>query len=202
MTGRSRPLCYRAASDADQPRAAPAPSTGARAAGRRDAADRPSVAILVAILVVLLLVDRPRRRAPGALVRRGRLQLLRAGLPDPQEPLDGPRVRPADDRLRPDRQGRARPARRRCEREVVTFDQIPGEMLDATTAIEDKDFWTNPGFDPVGIVSRRPRHPRRAGRAAPRRSPSSSSARACCRPRRSRARPTSARSARSSSRSA
>ena len=26
-------------------------------------------------------------------------------------------------------------------------------MLDATTAIEDKDFWTNPGFDPVGIVS-------------------------------------------------
>ena len=26
-------------------------------------------------------------------------------------------------------------------------------MIDATTAIEDKDFWTNPGFDPVGIVS-------------------------------------------------
>jgi membrane peptidoglycan carboxypeptidase len=26
-------------------------------------------------------------------------------------------------------------------------------MLDATTAIEDKDFWVNPGFDPVGIVS-------------------------------------------------
>ena len=26
-------------------------------------------------------------------------------------------------------------------------------MLDATTAIEDKDFWINPGFDPVGIVS-------------------------------------------------
>ena len=35
----------------------------------------------------------------------------------------------------------------------MTFDQIPDEMLDATTAIEDKDFWTNPGFDPVGIVS-------------------------------------------------
>ena len=38
-------------------------------------------------------------------------------------------------------------------REVVTFEQIPGEMLDATTAIEDKDFWINPGFDPIGIVS-------------------------------------------------
>ena len=39
------------------------------------------------------------------------------------------------------------------KRELVTFDQIPGEMLDATTAIEDKDFWVNAGFDPAGIVS-------------------------------------------------
>ena len=38
-------------------------------------------------------------------------------------------------------------------REVIAFDQIPAEMLDATTAIEDQEFWTNPGFDPVGIVS-------------------------------------------------
>ncbi len=38
-------------------------------------------------------------------------------------------------------------------REVVAFDQIPGEMLDATTAIEDKDFWINAGFDPAGIVA-------------------------------------------------
>jgi peptidoglycan glycosyltransferase len=38
-------------------------------------------------------------------------------------------------------------------REVVTFAEIPGEILDATTAIEDKDFWTNPGFDLAGFVS-------------------------------------------------
>jgi penicillin-binding protein 1A len=38
-------------------------------------------------------------------------------------------------------------------REVVTFDQIPPEMIDATTAIEDKDFWTNPGFDLGGFIS-------------------------------------------------
>jgi membrane peptidoglycan carboxypeptidase len=38
-------------------------------------------------------------------------------------------------------------------REVITFDQIPPEMLDATTSIEDKDFWTNPGFDIGGFVS-------------------------------------------------
>lgn len=39
------------------------------------------------------------------------------------------------------------------KREVVTFDEIPDEMLDATTAIEDKDFWSNPGFDLGGFVS-------------------------------------------------
>ena len=39
------------------------------------------------------------------------------------------------------------------KRELVTFDQLPGEIVDATTAIEDKDFWINPGFDPAGIVS-------------------------------------------------
>ncbi|HXI80342.1 MAG TPA: transglycosylase domain-containing protein [Verrucomicrobiae bacterium] len=39
------------------------------------------------------------------------------------------------------------------KRQVVTFDEIPPEMLDATTAIEDKDFWINPGFDVAGFVS-------------------------------------------------
>ncbi|MEK6720225.1 MAG: transglycosylase domain-containing protein [Chloroflexota bacterium] len=39
------------------------------------------------------------------------------------------------------------------KREVVTFAEIPDEMLDATTAIEDKDFWSNPGFDLGGFVS-------------------------------------------------
>lgn len=38
-------------------------------------------------------------------------------------------------------------------RELVPFDQIPPEMVDATTAIEDKDFWTNPGFDIGAVVS-------------------------------------------------
>jgi membrane peptidoglycan carboxypeptidase len=38
-------------------------------------------------------------------------------------------------------------------RELVPFDEIPPEMIDATTAIEDKDFWTNPGFDISAVVS-------------------------------------------------
>ena len=39
------------------------------------------------------------------------------------------------------------------KRELATFDQIPPELLDATTAVEDKDFWSNPGFDLGGFLS-------------------------------------------------
>ena len=38
-------------------------------------------------------------------------------------------------------------------RQPVTYDQIPPILIDATTAIEDKSFWTNTGIDPVGIIS-------------------------------------------------
>jgi len=38
------------------------------------------------------------------------------------------------------------------KREVVTFDQIPKVLIDATTAVEDKTFWDNAGFDPVAIL--------------------------------------------------
>jgi len=38
-------------------------------------------------------------------------------------------------------------------REVVTFDQVPPILVDATTAVEDRTFWENSGFDPVGIMS-------------------------------------------------
>src|SRR3954463_5659299 len=38
-------------------------------------------------------------------------------------------------------------------RDPVTFEQIPPVLIDATTAIEDRSFWTNTGVDPVGIIS-------------------------------------------------
>ncbi len=38
-------------------------------------------------------------------------------------------------------------------RKVVTFDQIPPVLLDATTAIEDRTFWDNAGVDPVAIAA-------------------------------------------------
>ncbi len=36
---------------------------------------------------------------------------------------------------------------------VVSFADIPPLLADATTAVEDRTFWDNSGFDPVGIVS-------------------------------------------------
>ncbi|MGK2850374.1 MAG: transglycosylase domain-containing protein [Candidatus Limnocylindrales bacterium] len=39
------------------------------------------------------------------------------------------------------------------KREVVTYEEIPPIILDATTAIEDKTFWENAGFDPLAIVA-------------------------------------------------
>lgn len=41
----------------------------------------------------------------------------------------------------------------RERRDVVAFDEIPPVVIDATTSIEDKTFWENAGFDPIGIVS-------------------------------------------------
>jgi len=41
----------------------------------------------------------------------------------------------------------------RERRDVVTFDEIPPVVVDATTSIEDRTFWANAGFDPLGIVS-------------------------------------------------
>ncbi len=38
-------------------------------------------------------------------------------------------------------------------RDVVTFDEIPPVLVDATTAVEDGSFWDNAGFDTIGIVA-------------------------------------------------
>ena len=40
-----------------------------------------------------------------------------------------------------------------ARREVVTFNELPAIVVDAQTAIEDKTFWENTGFDPLAIVS-------------------------------------------------
>ncbi|MDQ3555000.1 MAG: transglycosylase domain-containing protein, partial [Chloroflexota bacterium] len=36
---------------------------------------------------------------------------------------------------------------------VVAFGDLPPILIDATTGVEDRTFWTNTGFDPLGIVA-------------------------------------------------
>jgi membrane peptidoglycan carboxypeptidase len=74
------------------------------------------------------------------------------GLPDPKEVLADFEL--AQQTTIYDREGEVELARLGdFRREVVAFSDIPDEVIDATTAIEDKTFWENAGFDPLGIAS-------------------------------------------------
>ena len=98
----------------------------------------------------------------------------------PASDLDDDRAGRGIDHLRPDRRDRAGPVRRRASARSSTYEEIPPILLDATTAIEDKTFWENAGFDPRGHHLGRPRlaprqqprrlddHPAAGPRAAPR----------------------------------
>ncbi len=107
--------------------------------------------ILIAIPIILLLVMLLTAGA-GALFTVAAYNHYATGLPDPEAALTD--LDFEQQTIVYDRTGKVELARLgTLRREVVAFDQIPGEMLDATTAIEDKDFWVNPGFDPLGIIS-------------------------------------------------
>ena len=76
------------------------------------------------------------------------------GLPDPSTALDPANLKFEQPSVIYDRSGKLELARfGELRREILTFDEIPAEMIDATTSVEDKDFWTNPGFDIGAVVS-------------------------------------------------
>ena len=107
--------------------------------------------ILIAIPVVILLVTIMLAGA-GALFTVAAYNFYAQGLPDPQSALNN--LRFEQQTIVYDRTGKVELARLgTLRREVVAFKSIPGEVLDATTAVEDQFFWTNPGFDPSAIVS-------------------------------------------------
>jgi membrane peptidoglycan carboxypeptidase len=89
--------------------------------------------------------------AIAAVVMVGGYVRLSANLPDPTllEQIQLP-----EQSIVYDRTGKQELARfGQFNREVVTFDQIPPVLVDATTAVEDRTFWDNAGFDPVGILA-------------------------------------------------
>ncbi|HWH21488.1 MAG TPA: transglycosylase domain-containing protein, partial [Solirubrobacterales bacterium] len=73
-------------------------------------------------------------------------------LPDPSAALEGLTFEQPS--VIYDRTGKVELARfGELRRELLDFKDIPAEMIDATTSVEDKDFWTNPGFDIGAVVS-------------------------------------------------
>ncbi|HSL75579.1 MAG TPA: transglycosylase domain-containing protein, partial [Candidatus Limnocylindrales bacterium] len=107
--------------------------------------------ILIAIPVVVLLVTIMLAGA-GALFTVAAYNFYAQGLPDPGTALNN--LKFEQQTIVYDRTGKVELARLgTLRREVVAFKGIPAEMLDATTAVEDQGFWTNPGFDPSAIVS-------------------------------------------------
>src|SRR5262245_55410940 len=107
--------------------------------------------ILILVIVVLTLVTVLLAGA-GALFTTAAYNFYSQGLPDPKSALND--LRFEQQTIVYDRTGKVELARlRTLRREVVAFDQIPPETLDATTAVEDQFFWTNSGFDPGAIIS-------------------------------------------------
>ena len=107
------------------------------------------ILIIVPIVIVLMAV---LTAGTATVFTVAAYNYYAQGLPDPEEALAN--LDFDQQTIVYDRTGTVELARLgTLKREVVAFAEIPGEMLDATTAIEDKDFWVNAGFDPLGIIS-------------------------------------------------
>jgi membrane peptidoglycan carboxypeptidase len=90
--------------------------------------------------------------AAGATAAVAGYSFVSKDLPDPKQALEA--IKFAQQTVVYDRTGEVQLAKLGTDRrEVVTFAQIPPALVDATTAIEDKTFWENSGFDPLGFVA-------------------------------------------------
>jgi peptidoglycan glycosyltransferase len=87
----------------------------------------------------------------GAVAAVGAFVALSQGLPDPNQ-MDN--IPLSQQSVIYDRTGKIQLATfGTVRRDVVAFNQISPTLVDATTAVEDHTFWTNAGFDPLGIFS-------------------------------------------------
>ena len=123
-------------------------ATAPRSAVRRTSGQRQTTAGWIAAILFATLIG---LGVLGAIVVVAGYLSLSRGLVDPTtlEQIQLPEVS-----IIYDRTGKVELARfGDQQRDVVTFDQIPPIVLDATTAVEDKSFWTNSGFDPAAILA-------------------------------------------------
>ena len=111
-------------------------------------AARPSTAGIIAIVVWVLFALVAFLIAAASVAAFGRLT---DNLKDPGAFDD---IALQEESVIYDRTGKIELARfGAARREVVAFADIPPIVIDAQTAIEDKTFWSNSGFDPLAIVS-------------------------------------------------
>ena len=119
---------------------------------RRQALDKPSSARAIAIRIgVATLILALVVAALGTAAVFATVQALSSDLPDPaqfeQIAFDQPTVIL-------DRTGKIKLGSFQHEqRRVVSFDEVPKLVLDATTTAEDRTFWDNEGYDPAAIVA-------------------------------------------------
>jgi membrane peptidoglycan carboxypeptidase len=122
--------------------------SGPRPVTRRPRPPRTSTAGSLALVLFGLLV------ALGALVAVGVVGAYVSLTRDLDDPSELFAIRPIEESIVYDRTGQTELARfGQVQREIVEFEDIPPIVVDATTAVEDKSFWTNPGFDPAAIVA-------------------------------------------------
>ena len=106
-----------------------------------------AVALPLLLFTVLLLLG-----TTGALASVAGYTYLAKDLEDPKAALD--KLDFTSQSAVYDRTGKVLLAKLGDDRrDVVTFDQIPPALVDATTSVEDKTFWDNSGFDPAGFIS-------------------------------------------------
>ena len=89
----------------------------------------------------------------GAVAAVGAYSAYSQGLPDPKTEFGN--LTFAEQTIVYDRTGKVELARfGQIQRQVIDdFAQLSPVLVDATTSVEDKTFWSNAGFDPVGIIS-------------------------------------------------
>ena len=108
--------------------------------------------VAAVILPLFLFLVLAVAGATGATVAVAGYSYLAKDLTDPKQALDD--LSFTEQTTVVDRTGKVQLAKLGDDRrDVVTFAEIPPELVDATTAIEDKTFWENSGFDPAGFVS-------------------------------------------------
>src|SRR6266566_4658991 len=121
------------------------------AAARRDREHGSNVPRALAAVALTLLVAAGSAMVVAGSAAVAVVRSLSADLPDPASLLT---IRYPQPTIIYDRTGKIELGRfAQEERRVVTYDEVPRLILDATTTAEDRTFWDNDGYDPAAIVA-------------------------------------------------